>query len=77
MENEIIVQEQLQKIMLGKTSIIVAHRLSTIKDVNQIFVIDKGSIVEKGTHNDLIALKGKYYNLLHKQLEKEREAINE
>ncbi len=77
MENEMIVQEQLQKLMVDKTSIIVAHRLSTIKDVNQIFVIDKGNIVEKGTHNDLIALKGKYYDLSHKQLEKEREAINE
>ena len=50
------------------TIIIISHRLSTIKDCDQIIVIKKGKILEKGKHEDLYRLKGIYYNLMEKQL---------
>ena len=49
--------------------IVVAHRLSTVKNADQIIVIDKGTIIEKGTHKELIELKGKYFKLIKNQLE--------
>ena len=74
LENEKIVQNQLENIMENKTSIIVAHRLTTIKDASLIFVIDKGKIIGTGNHKDLMSYKGKYYDLLNKQLDNESEA---
>ncbi len=53
------------------TIIVVSHRLCTIKDCDQIVVINKGQIIEKGTHEELIAIRGIYYSLMEKQLEKE------
>lgn len=61
--------EELNNFYKGKTVIVVAHRLSTVKRANQIVVIDNGEIVEVGKHQDLIKLKGKYYNLIKNQLE--------
>lgn len=51
--------------------ILVAHRLSTVKKADQIIVLDEGLIIEKGTHEQLIEKKGKYYNLIKDQLELE------
>ena len=62
-QNEKIVQESLDKIMEGKTSVIVAHRISTIKDADQIVVFNEGQIVEKGTYAELNAMKGLFYKL--------------
>ncbi|MCD6246600.1 ABC transporter ATP-binding protein [candidate division WOR-3 bacterium] len=62
-QTEALIQDALLKIMEGRTSIIVAHRLSTIKNVNRIFVVHKGKIVEEGDHQSLLAKKGVYYKL--------------
>lgn len=68
-ETEALIQVAMEKLLKGRTSIIVAHRLSTIRHANKIFVIDKGEIAESGTHTELIALNGKYANLVNMQLE--------
>ncbi|WP_296685836.1 peptidase domain-containing ABC transporter [Flavobacterium sp.] len=68
-ENEKIIVGNIEKYFKGKTILVVAHRLSTVMNSDQIIVLEKGSIVEKGTHNDLINLKGKYFNLVKNQLE--------
>ena len=61
--SEKIVQDALSKLMANRTSIVIAHRLSTIQDADQIIVIEKGQIAEKGTHSELIAQEGIYTNL--------------
>jgi ABC-type multidrug transport system fused ATPase/permease subunit len=67
-ESEKLVQEALEILMEGRTSIIIAHRLSTIRSADQILVLDKGIIAEKGTHQELIALdNGIYKNLSNLQ----------
>jgi ATP-binding cassette subfamily B protein len=53
----------------GKTVVVVAHRLSTVKNADQILVLDKGEIAEIGTHTELIKMKRAYYNLVKDQLE--------
>lgn len=53
----------------GKTVVIVAHRLSTVQNADNIVVLDRGRIVEEGNHQELTALKGVYYNLVRNQLE--------
>jgi len=66
-ESEKIVQEALEKLMKDRTSLVIAHRLSTVKNADQIIVLSKGEIKERGTHDELIALKGLYYNLCSMQ----------
>ena len=53
----------MANLMANRTNLIIAHRLSTIQDADVIVVMDKGMIVEKGNHHELLELKGKYYNL--------------
>lgn len=63
-ESERLVQEALDKLMLGRTSIVIAHRLSTIRQAHKIIVLDKGEIVESGTHDELVNIpEGVYHNL--------------
>jgi ATP-binding cassette subfamily B protein len=59
-ENEHLIQKALQKLSHGKTSLMIAHRLTTVKDVDKILVIDDGRIIEQGTHLELLKNKGKY-----------------
>jgi subfamily B ATP-binding cassette protein MsbA len=66
-ESEKLVQDALNKLMKGRTSFVIAHRLSTIRNANHIFVLDKGEIAETGTHDELIAKKGIYSNLVELQ----------
>lgn len=67
--NERTIIEHLDKFYQGKTVIIVAHRLSTVRNADQIIVLHDGKVVETGTHERLIASKGAYYNLVKNQLE--------
>lgn len=60
---EILVQRGINKLLSGRTSFVIAHRLSTIRDCNKIMVIDDGRIVEAGTHEELLSLRGFYYRL--------------
>jgi len=67
--NEKIIMENLNEFFKERTAIVIAHRLSTVKNADQIVVLDKGKIIERGTHEELTALKGNYYNLVKNQLE--------
>jgi len=67
--NEKMIMENLDKFFKGRTVIIVAHRLSTVKNADQIVVLHKGEIVEIGTHVELVAKRGAYYELVSNQLE--------
>ncbi len=67
--NEKVIMENLQMYLNGKTSVIVAHRLSTVKNADNIIVLDNGEIVEEGNHQYLTNLKGKYFELVKNQLE--------
>ena len=66
-ETETLIQEGLEKMRKGRTTIAIAHRLSTIKDANLILVLEKGHIVEKGTHDELIDEEGLYYDMYRLQ----------
>ena len=66
--SELLIQEALDKIRKNRTTIIIAHRLSTIKNADQIIVLDQGKIIEKGTHEQLLELNGKYKKLVEKTL---------
>ena len=61
--------ENLGTFFKGKTVVIVAHRLSTVKNADQIVVLDKGEIAETGIHKELVEKKGAYFNLVKDQLE--------
>jgi ATP-binding cassette subfamily B protein len=66
-ENEALVQAALKEVLKNRTSIVIAHRLSTIVNADQILVIDSGSIVERGTHEELVNKKGLYFDLYERQ----------
>lgn len=68
-ENEKMIINNLQDFFRDKTVVVVAHRLSTVKNAGQIVVLDNGKIVEKGKHDELIEAKGRYYHLVRNQLE--------
>lgn len=67
--NERIIMDNLNEFFNGKTVVVVAHRLSTVSNADNIIVLDKGRIIEQGTHHELTALKGEYYGLVRNQLE--------
>jgi len=66
-ESEKIIQNNMKMIKKGRTMFIVAHRLSTVKDCDRILVLDKGRVIESGTHDELMALQGYYYKLYRQQ----------
>ncbi|SFG38217.1 ABC transporter ATP-binding protein [Sporolactobacillus nakayamae] len=66
-ETEAVIQTALKQLLRGRTSIIIAHRLSTIRDADQIVVLNEGDIVEKGTHQQLMELQGRYFDLVLSQ----------
>ena len=67
--NELVIMENLQEFFKGRTVVIVAHRLSTVKNADKIVVLEDGKIIEDGNHNTLTSKKGKYYELVKNQLE--------
>src|SRR5690554_1848303 len=70
-KNERVIMDNLGRFFKGRTVVVVAHRLSTVRKADQIVVLEKGKIVEKGTHSELVALGGAYFNLVKDQLELE------
>ena len=72
-ESEQAVQQTLKRARVGRTSIVVAHRLSTVRDANCIAVLDKGQLVESGTHQELMNMKTAYYKLVRAQAHKTRQ----
>ncbi|AZA79206.1 peptidase domain-containing ABC transporter [Chryseobacterium sp. G0186] len=67
--NEKIIMENLEQFFKGKTAVVIAHRLSTVKHADKIIVLDKGKVVEEGSHAELVDLRGEYYRLVKNQLE--------
>ena len=66
-ESEAAVQRALETALAGRTSLVIAHRLSTVRDADQILVVDDGRIVERGTHDELLAAGGAYADLYRTQ----------
>ena len=64
---EVLIQQALDELCRGRTTLVVAHRLSTIKNADCIMYVDKGDILERGTHEELLAQKGEYYKLYMSQ----------
>ena len=62
-ESETYIQRSLQGLMRDRTTFVIAHRLSTIRQADQILIVEDGQIVERGTHDELIAAEGRYYEL--------------
>src|SRR5690606_2865411 len=62
-ETENLLQQALARLMRGRTTVAVAHRLSTIREANQILVMERGQIAERGTHDELLAMQGRYWRL--------------
>lgn len=71
-QSEALIQEALKRVMAGRTSIVIAHRLSTILAADQILVLDKGKIIERGTHSELLKFKGIYANLYQTQYKNQK-----
>ena len=69
-KTELEIQKAFNTLMEGRTTFIVAHRLSTIKNADKILVMNKGNIVEQGTHAELLEKRGFYYNLYNSQFAK-------
>jgi subfamily B ATP-binding cassette protein MsbA len=66
-ESEILVQQAIERLMEGRTSIVIAHRLSTVQNADKIIVLNEGQIVEQGTHSELLKLNGLYNKLYNMQ----------
>ncbi len=80
-ETEKLIQEAIERLIRGRTTLMIAHRLSTLRKANKILVVDKGEIIESGSHEELMALQGKYYKLIQiqsmsEQVQAEIEAEN-
>lgn len=74
---EALIQRGMETLMQGRTSFIIAHRLSTIKSADRILVLEKGRIIEQGTHSELLTQRGHYYNLYTKQFRRQQEEAYE
>ena len=73
-ETEEAILSNLKRIMLDKTSVIVSHRVSTVRNADKIIVLEEGKMVESGTHQQLLDKKGVYYRMYQKQLKEEEKS---
>jgi ATP-binding cassette subfamily B protein len=64
---EILIQRAMAELMRGRTTFVIAHRLSTVRNADRILMMEHGRIVEQGTHHELLAAKGRYAELYHSQ----------
>jgi ATP-binding cassette subfamily B protein len=76
-ESEAAIQRALKKVLAGRTSLVIAHRLSTVREADQILVVDGGRIVERGRHAELLAEGGLYADLYHTQFADQVEVQDE
>jgi ATP-binding cassette subfamily B protein/subfamily B ATP-binding cassette protein MsbA len=74
-KTEAVILDALERLMVGRTTFLVAHRLSTLRSVSKIIVLDHGRIVEHGTHDELLAREGLYWQLHHVQIGRNRSAL--
>ncbi|BBH23733.1 lipid A export ATP-binding/permease protein MsbA [Paenibacillus baekrokdamisoli] len=74
-ESERIVQDALAELMVGRTTLVIAHRLTTIQNADLILVMENGNLVEQGTHNDLLQVGGRYHSLYYAQLEEKESTL--
>jgi ATP-binding cassette subfamily B protein len=74
-ESEILIQHAIDKLIKGRTSIVIAHRLSTIRKANKIIVLDRGEIIEMGTHHELMKKQGHYFKLHKMQFEEVEKVV--
>ncbi|MEO6188181.1 MAG: ABC transporter ATP-binding protein [Ginsengibacter sp.] len=74
-ESERLIQHAIDKLIKGRTSIVIAHRLSTIRKAGKIIVLERGEIIEMGTHNELMKKQGHYFNLHHMQFEEQEKVV--
>ena len=75
-ETENQIQEAIERLISGRTTLMIAHRLSTLRKANKIVVVDEGKIIEFGSHDELMALKGKYYRLIEIQSMSNKDTIS-
>ncbi len=74
-ESEHLVQEALERLMIGRSTLVIAHRLSTVKDADRVLVLDAGRVVETGSHTELVARDGLYRQLVERQFLGEADAV--
>ena len=68
-ESEHLVQEALSRLMRGRSTLVIAHRLSTVQEADRVLVLDRGAVVQQGSHGDLVSIDGLYRQLVHRQLQ--------